>query len=96
VSLRGPVAAVSVTHHERKMLRRYPIPGAGLIDGPHDHGDLPIRLDHFVPNLREDDLAIGPDEIKVTKLHFWADDVDVNEGLLDQLFHTLSVMLAQI
>lgn len=60
-----------------------------LRHGPHVHGDGPVGLDHSLPDLREDDLAVGTNEIVVTFVDMGADHVDVEEGLLDEFFHTL-------
>lgn len=62
----------------------------GFGHGPHVHGDGPVGLNHGFPDLREDDLAIGTDEIVVAFVDVRADDIDVKEGLLDELFHTLT------
>jgi hypothetical protein len=61
----------------------------GLRHGPHMHRDGPVRLDHSLPDLREDDLTVGTDKIVVTFVDMGTDHVDVEEGLLDEFFHTL-------
>lgn len=60
-----------------------------LRHGPHVHSDGPIGLDHGLPDLRQDDLAIGSDEIVVALVDVGPNDVDVEEGLLDEFFHAL-------
>ena len=60
-----------------------------LRHGPHVHCDGPVGLNHSLPDLREDDLAVGTDEIVVTFMDMGADHVDMEEGLLDEFFHTL-------
>jgi hypothetical protein len=61
----------------------------GFRHGPHVHGDGPVGLDHGFPNLREDNFAVGSDEVVVAFVHMRANDVNVEEGLLDELFHAL-------
>lgn len=61
----------------------------GLIHGPHVHGDGPVGFDDLFPNARKDDLAIRTDQIVVAFLNVRADNVDMEEGLFDQFFHTL-------
>lgn len=56
---------------------------------PHVHGNGPVRLDHSLPNLRQDDLAIRPDEIIMALVDVGTDDVDVEKRLFDKLLHTL-------
>lgn len=47
------------------------------------HGNAPARSDHEFPDLGQDDLAIGTDEVVVSFVDVWAYDVDVEEGLFD-------------
>ena len=56
---------------------------------PHNHGNGPIWLDDLIPDLRQYDLLIWAKQIVMTCLHMWSYHVDVQEGLLDQFFHTL-------
>lgn len=57
---------------------------------PHLHDDRPIWLDHRLPNLRKDDLAIGTDEVKVTIVYVLTNWFDVEKSLMDESFHSLS------
>jgi hypothetical protein len=61
----------------------------GFRHGPHVHGDGPVGLDHGLPDLWEDDFAVGSDKVVVAFVDVRANDVDVEEGLLDELFHAL-------
>lgn len=61
----------------------------GLWHGPHVHCDGPVGLNHCLPDLGQDDFAIGPDEVVVAFVDVGADYVDVEEGLFDQFFHAL-------
>jgi hypothetical protein len=55
------------------------------------HGNSPIWLDHGLINLWENNLAVWADEIVMTLVHVLADDIDMEEGLLDQCFHSLVI-----
>lgn len=56
---------------------------------PHLHFDHCVWLYHCFPDLGEDDFAIGADQVVVPFVDVLADDVDVEEGLLDECFHAL-------
>jgi len=56
---------------------------------PHMHRDRPIGLDHGFPYLWENDFAVWSNEIIVSIMNMWADNINVEESLLDQLFHSL-------
>lgn len=87
---RGPGS--STTGPERVSARHT---GRGLaVHRPHVHRDCPVWLDDLVPDLWENDLPIWPEQIIVTGLYVRSDDIDVKEGLLDELLHTLVAMLA--
>ena len=60
-----------------------------LRHGPHVHCDGPVGLDHGLPDLGEDDFAVGADEIVVPFVDVRANNVDVEEGLLNEFFHAL-------
>lgn len=53
------------------------------------HGDAPVRLDDGVPDLRENDFAVGAVKVVVAVDNVLADDLDVEERLFDKLLHTL-------
>lgn len=53
------------------------------------HGDAPVGLDDRVPDLRENDLAVGAVEVVVAVDNVLANDLNVKECLFDKLFHTL-------
>lgn len=63
----------------------------GLVHRPHVHCDVPIGLDDPFPNGREDDLPVGANEVIVTLLDVGPDRIDVEECLLDEIFHSLRV-----
>lgn len=76
--------------HSRVHLRVLPVvPERGLIHRPHVHRDGPVGLDDLLPNAGKDYLAIGGDQVIVTFLDVRTDDIDVQEGLLDELLHAL-------
>jgi len=56
---------------------------------PHVHRNRPIRFDHGLPYLWENNLSIGTDQIVMTLLYMWTNDINMQESLLDKLFHTL-------
>jgi hypothetical protein len=56
---------------------------------PHVHSNLPIRLNDRISNLREYDLAIRINKAVVSLMYVRPDDIDVEESLFDQLFHSL-------
>lgn len=94
----GAVRRRRVVHHVwiwfGRLWRRW----RGFGHGPHVHSDGPVRLDHCLPDLWQDDLAIGSYEVVVAFVHVGADDIDVEEGLLDEFFHALwsvSVLLLE-
>lgn len=60
-----------------------------LRHGPHVHRDSPIWLNHGLPDLGENDLSIWTDQIIVTLVNVWTDDINVQECLFDELFHSL-------
>lgn len=89
-SARGPDTSSSAP--ERRPARHT---GRGLaVHRPHVHRDCPVRLDDLVPDLRENDLPVWPEQIVVAGLDVRSDDIDVKEGLLDELLHTLVAMSA--
>ena len=53
------------------------------------HYDAPAGFDHAVPDLGEDDFAVGEDEVVVALVDVGAYYVDVEEGLFDEGFHAL-------
>jgi hypothetical protein len=61
----------------------------GLIHRPHVHRDVPVWLDDLLPYRRKNDFSIRPYQIIETFLYTRADNLDVKEGLLDELLHTL-------
>jgi hypothetical protein len=63
--------------------------GSGISSTGFGGGDGPVGLDHGLPHLREDDLAVWSNKIVVAFVYVWADDINVEEGLLDELFHAL-------
>ena len=65
-----------------------PLQGS-LVHRPHLHGDAPVGFDDFFPYSRENDLAIGPDQVVMALLHMGSDDIDMKECLFDELFHSL-------
>lgn len=85
-------------HWHRRWRRRRCRLLLGLGHWPHVHGDGPVGLDHCLPDLRQDDFAVRPDKIVVALVDVRADNVDVEESLLDELFHTLepSVMAREM
>jgi hypothetical protein len=52
------------------------------------HRDLPSRLHDVFPEGWQDDFAVL-DEVVVAFVDVRADDVDVEEGLFDEVFHPL-------
>jgi hypothetical protein len=48
------------------------------------HSNSPIGLDHGLINLWENDLAVWADEIVMTLVHVLADNINMEEGLLDE------------
>lgn len=56
---------------------------------PHVHGNVPVRLDHRLPDLRQNDFAVRTDKIVVALMDVRADDIDVQESLFDEFLHTL-------
>lgn len=66
-----------------------------LLNRPHGHGDAPVRLNNLFPDGRQNDLSIWSDQVIVTFLDMWAQNVDLEECLLDEFFHTLRVRLVQ-
>lgn len=60
-----------------------------LVERPHLHRDGPVGLDHLLPHCRENDLAVGSDQVVVALLDIGPNDVDALEGFLDQLLHAL-------
>lgn len=60
-----------------------------FVQWPHLHGDGPVRLNHIFPDAREDHLAVGADQVVVARLNVWAKHLHIDEGLLNELFHTL-------
>jgi hypothetical protein len=66
--------------------------GAGhSVHGPHVHGDRPVRLDDLVPDLRQDDFAVGTDKVVVALLNMMPYHVNMHECLLDKIIHTLCI-----
>lgn len=61
-----------------------------LGDGPHVHGDGPIRFHNSFPDLRKDDIAIRAHEIIMALRDVRSNDFDVKKGLLDEVFHSLN------
>jgi hypothetical protein len=61
--------------------------------GPHVHGDGPVGLDHCLPNLGQDDLAVRSHKVIVALVDMGTYDVDVKESLLDELFHSLVMLV---
>ncbi len=53
------------------------------------HRDGPIRFNHCLPYLREDDFSIWADQIVVSLRNVRTDYFDMQEGLLYELLHTL-------
>lgn len=67
-------------------------PGANrrcLVHGPHRHSDEPVRLDDLLPHRRENNFAVWSSEVVVTLLHMRAEDVNLQEGLFDEILHAL-------
>ena len=56
------------------------------------HGDGHVGLYHCFPHLWQDDPT-RTDKIVVPFVHVWTDYIDVEESLLDQLFHSLTTKL---
>jgi hypothetical protein len=56
---------------------------------PHVHCDGPIRLDHRLPDLRKNNLAIWSNQIITTLLYMRSNDLDMQEGLFDEFLHAL-------
>lgn len=48
-----------------------------LVHWPHVHGNGPIGLNNLFPHAREDDFAVGADQVVVTFLDMRADDLDM-------------------
>jgi hypothetical protein len=65
------------------------LPERCFFHGPHLHRNAPAGLDDLVPYRREDDFAIGSDEIVVAFLDVGANDVDGDEGVFNERFHDL-------
>lgn len=53
------------------------------------HRNGPVRLNHSLPYLWQNNLAIGPNEVVVAVVDMLANDINVKESLLDKLFHSL-------
>lgn len=53
------------------------------------HGDSPIWFDHGLVHLWKYDLAIRTNEVVMTFVHVLANDIDMQEGLLDKRLHSL-------
>ena len=60
-----------------------------LLNGPQLHSDGPVRLDDLVPDLGQDDVAVGAFQVVVSVADLLRDHVDVQEGLFDQFLHAL-------
>lgn len=60
------------------------------IQRPHVHGNGPVGFDHPFPDGGQNDLAIGTDEVVMAFLYAWPDNFHIQEGLLDEVFHTLN------
>ena len=58
--------------------------------GPHVHTNLPARFDYIFPDGREDGEAFGAEDVVVAIVDLGANDVDMEERLLDEIFETLS------
>jgi hypothetical protein len=58
---------------------------------PHVHGDGPVGLDHCLPDLWEDDLAIWANKIVMALVDVRTNDVNVKERLLNELLHALRI-----
>jgi hypothetical protein len=75
-------------HHGHRLLllrRRW----RGLWHRPHVHSNGPVGLHHSLPDLGKDDLAVRSDKVVVTLVDVGPNDIDVEERLLDKLFHSL-------
>ena len=53
------------------------------------HRDSPIRLDHSFPHLWKYNLTIRADEVIVSFMYVWSNNINMEKGLLDQFFHSL-------
>ena len=60
-----------------------------LVHGPHVHGDGPVRLNHSLPDGRKNDFTVRPHQVVVAFLDVRANNIDVQEGLLDKILHSL-------
>lgn len=58
------------------------------------HRDTPIRLNHMLPWLRQDNLTIGY-QIIVSFIHMRSYNLHMKEGLLDQVLHSLVLHACQ-
>lgn len=63
---------------------------------PHVHRDGPVGFDDFVPDLGQNDFAIGTKEVVVPSLYMRPNDVDMQEGLFDEFFHALETCQSRI
>lgn len=50
---------------------------------PHVHRDGPVGLNHGLPDLGEDDLAVRSYKVVVAFVDVWADHINVEKRLLD-------------
>lgn len=64
------------------------------IHRPHMHRHRPIWLNHLVPYLGENNLAIRTDKVIMPSLYMGTNNIDMAESLLDELFHALESKLA--
>ena len=68
----------------------------GFWHWPHVHGNVPVGLDYNLPYLWKNDLAIRSDEVVMAVVNVRPDDVHVQEGLLDELLHSLNREVSQV
>jgi hypothetical protein len=61
---------------------------------PHMHRDCPVRLDHRLVHLREDDFAVRSDQVVVAFVDVLADYINMKESLVDKCFHALYLVVS--
>ncbi len=59
------------------------------IQWPHMHRNGPVGLYQVLPEHREDDFPVGSYQVVVAFLDMWSNNVNVKEGLLDDVFDSL-------